>query len=224
MISMIIAEAALETVPAEIADHPAVRNQAARRGKAAEQTLLDMSYHYAAMKSLRNWERRGRPDITFVTLLNLLESPLNYEGHLAVYVHTLEDLVISMDPRVKLPRNYLRFVGLMEQLLEEGKIPPKGRPLMTVSRQSLGGLISRIGPSRTVALTERGKRVRLGEYCQQLAKESPAILIGGFQRGEFRKKDLDLAGERVSIYGKPLDAWIAASEMVHGFEQALGIL
>jgi rRNA small subunit pseudouridine methyltransferase Nep1 len=224
MITIVLADSALEVVPSEIADHPSVKRAAERRGKEPLKTLLDMSYHYTAMKDLEWWDRRGRPDITFITLLNLLEAPLNKRGLLRVFVHTNQDYIISIDPKTKLPRNYARFCGLMEQLLEEGKVPPRGKPLMTAMRGTLRDLVEQLDPSRTIILTEKGRRGKVENFAKMVAKEDrPLIMIGGFQRGEFDKKDLELADEKVSVYDETLDAWVVASMVVHEVGRHLGL-
>jgi rRNA small subunit pseudouridine methyltransferase Nep1 len=225
MISIVLADSALEVVPKEIADHPSVQRAAERRGKDPLKTLLDMSYHYTAMKDLDWWDRRGRPDITFITLLNLMEAPLNKEGLLRVFVHTNQDYIISIDPRTKLPRNYTRFCGLMEQLFEVGKVPPRGKPLMTLTRGTLKELVEQLSPSRTILLTEKGRKGKLENFAKKVAEEErPLIVIGGFQRGEFGKRDLELADEKVSVYKEPLDAWIVASMVVHEISKHLGMI
>jgi rRNA pseudouridine-1189 N-methylase Emg1 (Nep1/Mra1 family) len=57
-----------------------------------------------------------------------------------------------------------------------------------------------------------------------IAKEDrPLIMIRGFQRGEFDKKDLELADEKVSVYDEPLDAWVVASMVVHEVGRNLGL-
>jgi rRNA small subunit pseudouridine methyltransferase Nep1 len=225
MISIVLAESALETVPKEIADHPSVKRPAERKGKDPTSTLLDISYHYAAMKDLKDWDRRGRPDITYVTLLTLLESPLNKEGRLSIYVHTMKDFIISVDPEVKLPRNYTRFEGLMEQLFEVFKVPPKGKPLMTLKRGTLRDLIRVVGSSRTFFLTENGRKTKMESFGKRVIKEDrPLIVIGGFQRGEFSEENLSLADEKISVYKEPLDAWIVAAMAAHELGKALGII
>ena len=60
-ITLIIAEAALETVPRDIAGHAAVKNHARRLGLRPSETLLDRSYHHAAMLKLEGNSKRGRP-------------------------------------------------------------------------------------------------------------------------------------------------------------------
>ncbi len=220
---MIIGEAALETVPREIASHPSVTRLAERKGKKAEETLLDISFHYAAMKELRDWERRGRPDITFLTLLDLLERPLNKEGCLQVYVHTLNDLVIWVSPEINMPRNYTRFVGLVEQLFSVGRVPPKGKPLMLLKKGRIQDVVKGVEHSKVVFLTENGRKVKIDRYFSELVKlENPILVLGGFQRGEFT--DLSLADEQISVYKRPLDAWIVGSIVSHEMERALGII
>jgi len=225
MINIVIGEASLETVPEEIADHPSVKNTAERRGKSPTGTLLDISYHYTAMKKLKNWDSRGRPDITYLSLLNLLESPLNKEGRVRVYVHTLNNYALFIDPEINLPRNYARFQGLMEQLFETGRVPPNGRPLITLGKGTLKDLIEKIGPSKTFFLTEKGKVTKGDDFgCMIVKEERPAIVIGGFQKGEFSRENLKLADERISLYKNPLDAWIIASMVAQEVARALSIV
>ncbi|MDD1776486.1 MAG: 16S rRNA methyltransferase [Candidatus Methanomethylicus sp.] len=225
MITIVIAEAALEMVPKELLNHPSVTRAAERKGKKPEETLLDISYHYAAMKNMENWDRRGRPDITYLTLLNLLERPLNKTGQLTVYVHTLDNYILEIDREINLPRNYARFQGLIEQLFEVGRVPPLGKPLMLLKRGTLEDIVKNVSHSSTILLTEKGKTVRSGDYFPELLKKGdPLIVIGGFQRGEFSKQNLKLADEKISLYKDALDTWIIASMVSHELERAKGII
>ncbi|MCQ5376488.1 MAG: 16S rRNA methyltransferase [Candidatus Methanomethylicia archaeon] len=225
MITIVIAEAALETVPPELLSHPSVKKLAERKGKLPEETLLDISYHYAAMKDLRDWDRRGRPDITYITLLNLLERPLNKEGLLKVYVHTIGNFVIDISPEINLPKNYSRFLGLVEQLFQTGNVPPRGKPLMVLKKGRLEDVVKNVGHTKVVFLTEKGKAAK-SSYFRGLVDGggSPMFVIGGFQRGEFSRDNLSLADDKVSVYSKPLDAWIVASMVAHEVERALKII
>ncbi|MEM4363521.1 MAG: hypothetical protein QXT90_05715, partial [Candidatus Caldarchaeum sp.] len=83
---LLLVEAAVETVPEEIQNHPAVLKDAGRRGKKPSQVLLDRSYHHWAMKTLKDGQKRGRPDIVHFSLLEALGSPLNMKGLLETYV------------------------------------------------------------------------------------------------------------------------------------------
>ena len=149
-IKLVLAEAALETVPREIWGHPAVYKTAKRRGKTPASILLDRSLHHQAMKNLPEAEKRGRPDIVHVSLLEALSSPLNREGLLETYVHTIGDYAIFINPETRLPRNYNRFVGLIEQLFEIGRVPPEGEPLLTLKPMSLRVLLEQIKPTRII--------------------------------------------------------------------------
>ena len=82
MLNLILVEAALELVPKRILRHPSVRRNAKRRGKPPEETLLNRSIHHSAMSRLENSEKRGRPDIANVCLLETQGSPLNKLGKL----------------------------------------------------------------------------------------------------------------------------------------------
>ncbi len=73
MISLIISESALELVPYELEDHPSVISHARKLGKHSSEILLDNSWHFAAMKGIKNEIKRGRPDIVHFQYLKLLQ-------------------------------------------------------------------------------------------------------------------------------------------------------
>jgi len=221
---LILAESAIELVPPELTKHPSVLKLARKRGKKPNEILLDRSYHHTAMRSLKDAEKRGRPDIAHTTLLQLLGTPLNREGLLQTYVHTVDNRVVEIDSDVRLPVNYDRFVGLLEQLYAVGRVPEVGEPLLAIRKQTLNQLLGEIKPSTTVAFTTLGKYEDLGKLSGKLAKErKPAILIGAFPRGHFSKETLDLAGRAVRIDREALEAWVVASRAVYAYELAIGL-
>jgi len=221
---LILGESALETVPEEIAHHPSVTRHATRRGKRAVEMLLDRSYHHSAMRTLENAAKRGRPDIVHFTLLEALGSPLNKEGFLWTYVHTLDDRVISVSPQTRLPRNYDRFVGLIEQLFQTGRIPPEGEALLETKKRTLSELVREINPTHLVALTIQGTPRTSDQLAEMLAQDDrPTILIGGFPHGHFTAKTLRLARELVAIDPDPLEAWVVTSRLITAFERAIGL-
>ena len=69
MISLIISESALELVPFELENHPSVVSHAKKLGKYTSDILLDNSWHFAAMKGIKNEIKRGRPDIVHFSIL-----------------------------------------------------------------------------------------------------------------------------------------------------------
>ncbi len=224
MLILIIAESALEMVPKSIWDDPAIQRDVKRRGKSPSKILLDRSYHHSAMIKLKNSGKRGRPDIVHFTLLEALGSPLNKEGFLQTYVHTIDDHVIDVDPQARLPRNYNRFVGLMEQLFELGKIPPTGKPLMMIRKQSIAQLLTELKPTYTIAFTRLGKLMQLDEAVAKLVKEEkPIAIVGGFPRGHFAGELLKLVDETVCFDPEMLDTWTVTSRLINEYEKAIGL-
>jgi len=222
MLHLILVEAALETVPPGIRHHPSVRRDAKRRRKKPQETLLDRSLHHAAMRGLPNSLKRGRPDIAHFCLLEALGSPLNREGGLRVWVHTVGGYGIEVAPEARLPRDCVRFKGLMEQLFAEGRVPPTGgKPLLSISRMGLHALLEGTGASYIVALTSHGRPDSLEQVCRRLSGEdASAALVGAYPSGPMGEETLSLADEAVSIYPEALEAWVVTSRLVYEFERA----
>ncbi|MEM2226971.1 MAG: 16S rRNA methyltransferase [Candidatus Bathyarchaeia archaeon] len=222
---LILAESSLEPIPDEIRDHPAVRKSARRRGKDPSELILDRSLHHFAMRGLPNSEKRGRPDIVHMALLEALGSPLNKEGMLSLHVHTIGDMIIEVNPSVRLPRNYNRFLGLMEQLFAKGSIvSPSGEELLRIRPGRMRDLLEALNPSTTLAFTRAGPPRTMKDCIRELmARDRPAAIIGGFPRGGFSEETLGLADAMARIDRESLDASIVASRLICGFEEALGL-
>jgi len=221
MLNLILVEAALEIVPSSIRDHPSVVNNAAKRGKRPNEILLDRSLHHAAMKSLPKADKRGRPDIIHFCLLEALGSPLNMEGRLRTWVNTVGGLTIAVSPEARLPRDCNRFNGLIEQLFHHGRVPPQDRePLLAITPMDLSGLIEKVEPTRTIALTSHGRQTSLEDVCGRLRdKPNPTVFIGAYPSGPMEEKTLSLADEALSIYPKALEAWVVTSRLIYEFER-----
>lgn len=221
---LILAESALETIPRQLWNHPTVQKYSKLRRKHPRFLLLDRSFHHSAMKALKQNMKRGRPDIVHFALLEALGSPLNKENQLRVYVHTFNNHVITVDSETRLPRNYSRFLGLMEQLFEYGKAPPKGIALLTLEHETLPQLIREVKPSHVTAFSRVGTRKTLEETVSKLASEKrPAMLVGGFPHGHFAKSTIKLADETVCIDPEMLETWTMVSRIVYEYERALSL-
>lgn len=228
-LTIVLAEAGLELVPKEIVNHPVVVKNAQKRRKKPSETLLDISLHYSAMKNLSKWYKRGRPDIVHISLLNALSSPLNIAGLLRVYVHTIDDKIIHIDPATRLPRNYNRFIGLIEQLLVAGRVPPNSeKPLLWVEEKNLREFMAVMNFDKVVLMEEHGVKKTVKAFGKELAKlmnedKNVCIIIGAFQHGDFEETTLFLAHERISIFHRSLDSWIVVSRVIEGVENALSL-
>ena len=226
MLNLILAESALETIPEKLWKHPAIQKYAKLRSKHPRFVLLDRSYHHRAMKRLEHSEKRGRPDIVHFALLEALGSPLNKEGLLQVYVHTFNDYVITMNPETRLPRNYDRFVNLIEQLYEYGRVPPQQTQtaLLTLEHKTLKQLIGEVKPSYVLALTRTGKPRMLEEAISKLSNEKkPLLIVGGFPHGHFSEATLKLVNEIVCIDPDMLETWTVTSRAIYEYERLLSV-
>lgn len=224
-VTLILAESALELVPREIAWHPTIKKRAKRRGKNPTETILDVSLHYFAMKGLRDKEKRGRPDIVHISLLEALSSPLNREGKLRFVVHTINNYAIFINPLARIPRNYLRFLGLMEQVFKFGKAPIDSQtPLIEAVAMDFPRLLEELGVNEIVLLDERGVKEKPMEICRKSLENGIPITIGGFPRGDFSPVTKSYAKYVYSIYPKPLDTWVVVSRIISGCEELLRIL
>jgi rRNA small subunit pseudouridine methyltransferase Nep1 len=221
-LTLVFAEAALELVPREIVNHPSIFAHAKRRGKKADEILLDVSYHHAAMRPFERFEKRGRPDIIHFSVLEALGSPLNKEGELETWIHTVKDEVIRVAARTRLPRNYDRFVSLMEQLLKERQVPPKGEALLQAEPLPLDQLVERIGPTKLIGLSTLGRPATLEEICGSLLKEKkPAIMLGGFAGGHFAERNAALCDEMFRMDREALDSWVVTSRTIYEYERVM---
>jgi rRNA small subunit pseudouridine methyltransferase Nep1 len=221
IVYFILAESALESIPIEFRNHSKFRRYAKKQKKSPETIVFDKSIHSFLLDNPKAYEKRGRPDIVHISLLSILGTPLCKSGYLKIFIHTLNDLVIQVDPNVRLPRNYTRFLGLISQLFTLGKVPPDGSSLLNISEMTLKELYDEINPNHTILFSETGKEVELSDLMKKAVEIKPlAIIVGGFPHGQFEKKTLEIADEIVSISKISLDAHIAISRVLYSYETA----
>jgi rRNA small subunit pseudouridine methyltransferase Nep1 len=225
VLTVVLAESALEPIPKQLWKHQLIRKYLQKKGKDPRFLLLDRSYHHAAMKTLEEAEKRGRPDIVHFSLLELLGSPLCKEGLLQVYVHTIVDSVISVNKETRLPRNYNRFLGLMEQLFELQHIPSEGSPLLTLTESmTFPQLMKKIEPDFIMVFSRKGSAKTLEKTVSEFVeKKNPVAVIGGFPHGTLSENVTKLADEVVSIDREMLEAWTVVARMVYEYERQKGL-
>ncbi|MCS6767397.1 MAG: hypothetical protein RMJ59_00255 [Candidatus Nitrosocaldus sp.] len=222
MSTLIIAEASLELVPEEIVQHSAVRAHARRLGKEPRSILLDRSYHHAAMLNLKDAHRRGRPDIVHLSLLEATSIPLYYNDMLRIYVHTLADKVIVIGRGVRLPKNYSRFVGLMEDLFAKGRIESAGHTLLSVEGMDFDSLLAMIRPSMVIGLSRSGDMLGAEHVASTIKDASNAcIVVGGFPKGTFSAHVRERFDRTVAISRYSLEAHVVVARVLYEVEKAL---
>ncbi len=226
MLTLVLVESALETVPEKLWKHPSVIKHAKKWQTEPRFILLDRSFHHSAMKTLEQNEKRGRPDIAHFALLEALGSPLNREGLLRTYVHTFNDFVISVSSETRLPRNYDRFVGLIQQLFQSGRVPPElsEKALLTLEQKTVKELIQDVKPSYVLAFSRVGQPATVEKAVSKIANEkNPVTIVGGFPSGHFSKATTKLVNETVCIDPEMLETWAVTSRVIYEFERALSL-
>ena len=149
MISVILSESSLELVPNELKHHPSVVSHARKLGKRPSEILLDNSWHFAAMKGIKNEMKRGRPDLVHFSILEATTIPLYLQNKIKFYVHTIDDKVIYFGENVHIPKSYHRFEGVIEKLYQEKKITTNNDVLLEIKDKTFSELLDEIKPSKS---------------------------------------------------------------------------
>ncbi|MDG6956016.1 MAG: ribosome biogenesis protein [Nitrososphaerota archaeon] len=219
MLSFVLAEAALELVPREVWRQPAVASDAKRRGKEPGGMLLDRSFHHSAMARLRDSEKRGRPDLVHAALLSVTGTPLYLDGRVKVVVHTCGGMAVEIAEKTRIPKNYIRFRGLMEEALAGGS---EGG-LVRARALGVKELVGVLRPDRVFGLSVLGKRGTAEALAAEVgALKAPAVVVGGFPRGHFAEETMAVIDELVRIHPRPLEAHVVAARVVYEIEKAEG--
>ncbi|MHA2006863.1 MAG: 16S rRNA methyltransferase [Promethearchaeota archaeon] len=214
---IILVECGIELIPKEIRHNSAVRKNFSPNIYSSQ--LLDNALHHSAMKNLENSEKRGRPDIAHLCLLNALGSPLNKKGNLKLLIHTTNDRIFEFNPDIRIARNYNRFKGLMAKLLIDGDIQINGTPLITQVKGNLIKLIQTFNNQEIYMLSSKGKLIKDYQdlYPQDLSKNI-VVIIGGFQKSNFSENIANISKNLISISKFPLDAWVVTSKIITYYE------
>lgn len=220
MLSLVIAESALELIPLELQRHSSVIASSRRFNKKSSEILLDVSWHFAAMKGIKNEIKRGRPDLIHFSLLEACSIPLYFENRLDVFVHTIDDKVISVGKNVRLPKSYHRFVGLVEKLYSTKKIVEENKLLLEIKNMKFDDLIKKINPAQTIALSSKGIKSSYQKLAAEIS-DNTCLVIGGFSKGQFSDKLKDSFDKIVAVDKNPLEAHIIISRVLYEYEKRI---
>lgn len=189
--------------------------------------LLNGDEHHAFItKKLKRDPADYRPDITHQALLALLDSPLNKAGRLRVYVHTQRNVLIEVHPRIRLPRTFKRFCGLMAHLLHKLKVratSDSSAPLLRVIANPVASHLP-VG-SRKVLLTYNCERLR--DVRQVAAEdvadegESVVFVVGAMAHG---KVACEWTEEEMSLSRYPCSAAVICGRVCNAFEGKWDVL
>ncbi|KAF2760750.1 protein required for 18S rRNA maturation and 40S ribosome biogenesis [Pseudovirgaria hyperparasitica] len=187
-------------------------------------TLLNSDDHIGVMRKMGRDISEARPDITHQCLLTLLDSPINKAGKLQIYIHTNKNVLIEVNPTVRIPRTFKRFAGLMVQLLHRLSIRS------TNSQEKLISVIKNpitdhLPPNcRKVTLSFDSTVVRCRDYISALGpKESICVFIGAMAKGNDDFADA-FKDDSIAISNFNLSASVACSKFCHAAEDVWGII
>ncbi len=220
MLSLIIAESSLELIPRELQRHNSVTSYCKKMGKIPSEILLDNSWHFAAMKGIKNEIKRGRPDIVHFCLLEACSIPLYEEDEINVYVHTIDDKVISVGSGVRLPKSYHRFAGIIEKLFVEKIIKSEDKKLFEMKDMTFSELIDKIQPEQVLGLSSEGKQSSYGEVAK-LCDEDTCLVIGGFPKGDFSDSTKKRIDSLYSVEQRPLEAHVVVARILYECEKTI---
>ncbi|CEM23225.1 unnamed protein product [Vitrella brassicaformis CCMP3155] len=165
-----------------------------------------------------------RPDIVHQCLMTLLDSPLNREGMLLIYVHTASNVLIEVSPQLRIPRTFKRFAGLMVELLMKSKIKATDGSA-TLMRIISNPVTKYLPPGGSkVGLSVDGKLVKLRDWMpKHVNKEIPTtFVIGAVARGD-PAKELDYVEDKISISNYGLSASVCCSKVCNEVENLWNI-
>ncbi|KKN11651.1 hypothetical protein LCGC14_1024410 [marine sediment metagenome] len=214
---IILVECGLELIPKQIRNHPAVKRNLSSNIYSSQ--LLDNALHLSAMKNLKNKEKRGRPDISHLCLLNALGSVLNKSGHLELYIHTINNKIFKFNSEIRIARNYNRFKGLMAKMLIERDIIANGKPLILHIERSLKELITTFKNSEIFLFSTEGRLIKnYQEMMPPNISKNIIAIIGGFQKGDFSKEIKNISKNLISVSDYHLDAWVIINKVITYYE------
>ncbi|MFX1302353.1 MAG: hypothetical protein ACFFBV_01635 [Promethearchaeota archaeon] len=214
---IILVECGVELIPKKIRNHSSVKRNLS--SKIYSSQLLDNALHHTAMINLRNAEKRGRPDITHLCLLNALGSPLNKSGNLKIFLHTIHNKIFEINPKIRIAKNFNRFKGLMAKLLIDGNIVTETTNLILPFQGNLKELITTFESSEIILFSSKGNLIKNYKdlFREDFTKNYIAI-VGGFQKTSFSKEILDLSENLISISHYPLEAWVVINKIITYYE------
>lgn len=238
-ISIVIVDSALEIMPEKMHKDKTIIRYSNKIKKKPSEVILDVSYHLNAMKKnqLEESWKRGRPDIIHLALLTELSSPLYKSGLSDIYIHTRNNQVIFLNPKlqIRIPKSYARFDGLMMKLFKEKKIIEEEKEIINSIENeyllkiednlSFGSLKSIINPDITIGFSSQGVKKTLSEILNENFSQNTKILfaIGGFQQGYF-SRDIEKYFDRIfSISSFNLETHVVISRLIYEIEKIMKI-
>jgi rRNA small subunit pseudouridine methyltransferase Nep1 len=153
--------------------------------------------------------------------LNKVDSTLNKAGKLQIYIHTTKNVLIKVNPQIRIPRTFKRFCGLIVQLLHKLSIRAVNGPdkLLSVVKNPISDHLPPDAIKISIlnfnkAMSSEVPPIKLSSYLPTLAQDKTLVFfIGAMSHGHDDWCD-DIIDEKISISEYPLSAAITCSKLV----------
>jgi rRNA small subunit pseudouridine methyltransferase Nep1 len=171
--------------------------------------ILDSYVHGDIVRSLPQGERRGRADIAHAALALCQGSRYNQQGKMRILLHTRGDKVIRIDPRARVPPNYLEFLDLMADLFTGAHVPG-----YHLSSGDVSTLVSGLNPDPVIVLSPQGEEADLTTLMEQFLPRGVVTIIGAFPIGDYASPVYALADRVISLGNDLLTVPTVVSELL----------
>ena len=174
------------------------------------------------MTKLQDNNKRGRPDIVHFALMEALSTPLFMKGRLHVYVHTIDDKLITITDNLRIPKSYFRFEGLTMSLFRDKVVKSdEGMVLMEISDGTFEDLLNAIKPGRVIGLSTTGVQSNAEKIVAENLGDDCALVVGSFPRGHFSESTTRLLNLTYSISDMGLEAHVVIARILYESEKLL---
>jgi len=182
-------------------------------------------------KKLKRDPKEFRPDIAHQELLALIDSPLNKAGCLQVYIRTNCNVLIEVNPTIRIPRTYKRFSGLIVQLLHKMKIKA-GTTSTTLMKVIKNPFSQHLPPgTRVYGMSVGGTLYSPNGLATALIPPEPTteyppvcFIIGAMAAGHISVEDHPYIEKMIGVSEYPLSGAAAISRILGGIENHWGIV
>ena len=194
--------------------------------------LLNCDDHRDLCKrKLKRDPKEFRPDICHQELLALIDSPLNKSGSLQVYIKTSKNVLIEVNPVIRIPRTFKRFSGLIVQLLHKMKIKA-GTTSTTLMKVIKNPFSQHLPPgTRVYGMSCEGTLYSPNGLANALIPSDPSadsppicFVIGAMAAGHITVEDHPYIEKMISVSEYPLSGAAAISRILCGIENHWGIV
>ncbi|EPR79346.1 EMG1/NEP1 methyltransferase [Spraguea lophii 42_110] len=181
--------------------------------------IIDQAQLTDMQSSKKTFRKDERADITHHILLTLIDSPLNKSKKMKIFINTTNNILIDVNPNIRIPRTYSRFQGLFKQLFKNLKIKSNdGEILMKIIK---GPVESYLPPNiRKVGLSQDGEKISKEKISHNI-ENGYCFYVNAISKGtEENFKDLYMM---IKVSNFALSGATAISKICFMLEDILGI-